>query len=479
MFERIASFRTAEDFKSFLDKENYHIPMVTDLKQPLKLAEKVNHRGKTIGNRWAILPMEGWDCLPDGSPSDLTRRRWLNFAKSGAKLLYGTEACAVMHSGKSNTRQLTMNETSYEVLAKLVEDMRKTHAEKFGTADDLLIGLQLTHSGRFAHPNDDKKLESRTAYSHPLLDKKFNSTPDCVVSDGEVREIIANFHKAAKLAQKAGFDFVDVKHAHGYLGHEFLSAYDRPGDYGGSFENRTRFFREIAEGIKTEAPGLEISMRLSLADFFPFIKDEDGNGVAMEWQGNYPYAFGGDGSGSGWNTAEPVKFIKMAQEVCGLDMVCATIGSPYYNVHIQRPAYFAVADGYPPPVHPLLQVQKHLDIVAEFKKHCPDVLFVGSGYTCLQDYLPHVGEAVLQAGGADFIGIGRMVLPYPELCDDVLNGRDLDHCRICRTIGDCTNAPRHGLVSGCYPLDEYYKHHPDAPLLKAAKAAQLAACRKK
>ena len=473
-YEKIASFHSAEEFRAFLESKGYEIPIQTDLSGELKLAEKVRHRNRIIGNRWAILPMEGWDCLPDGSPSELTRRRWLNFAKSGAKLLYGTEACAVMHSGKSNTRQLTMNESSYEVLARLVEEMRRTHAEKFGTSDDLVIGLQLTHSGRFAHPNDDHKLESRTAYAHPLLDKKFNSNASCIVSDGEVRDIISHFHTAAKFAQKAGFDFVDVKHAHGYLGHEFLSAIDRPGDYGGSFENRTRFFREIVEGIQSNAPGLEISMRLSLADFFPFIKNAEGNGVAMEWSGNYPYAFGGDGTGFGWDPTEPVKFIRMAQDVCGLDMVCATIGSPYYNVHIQRPAYFAVADGYPPPVHPLDNVEKHLKIVAEFKKLCPDVLFVGSGYTCLQDYLANVGEAVLRQGGADFIGIGRMVLSYPELCDDVLNHRELNHCRICRTIGDCTNAPRHGLVSGCYPLDEFYRQHPHAPLLRAAKAAQAA-----
>ena len=478
-YEKIAAFHSAAEFQDFLKRENYEIPILTEMPSELKLAEKVMHRGKTIGNRWSILPMEGWDCLPDGSPSELTRRRWLNFAKSGAKLLYGTEACAVMHSGKSNTRQLTMNEKSYDKIAALLAEMRQLHAGKFGTADDLVIGLQLTHSGRFAHPNDDHKLESRTAYAHPLLDKKFHSDASCIVSDGEARDIIEHYHKAAKMALRAGFDFVDVKQAHGYLGHEFLSAVDRPGDYGGSFENRTRFFREIVEGIKSEAPGLEISMRLSLADFFPFIKNEAGQGVAMQWDGFYPYAFGGDGTGAGWNLDEPVRFVKMAQEICGLDMVCATIGSPYYNVHIQRPAYFAVADGYPPPVHPLRNVEKNLKIVAEFKKRCPDVLIVGSGYTCLQDYLPNVGEAVLRQGGADFIGIGRMVLSYPELCDDVLQKRPIDHCRICRTIGDCTNAPRHGLVSGCYPLDDFYKKHPHAPMLKAAKAAQAKAAVKK
>ncbi len=472
-YERITSFRTADDFAAFLERENYAIPFQADLSGQLKLAEKVPCRSGVIGNRWAILPMEGWDCQPDGCPSALTRRRWLNFARSGAKLIFGTEACAVMHEAKSNTRQLTMNEKSAGAMARLLDEMRRAHAEKFGTADNLRIGLQLTHSGRFAHPNDDHRLEPRTASAHPLLDRKFNCDAACVVSDSELREIIANFHRAARLAQKAGFDFVDVKCAHGYLVHEFLSAVDRPGPYGGSFENRTRAFREIVEGIQSEAPGLEIAMRLSLADFIPFVKDADGNGVPMEWQGRYPYAFGGDGTGFGHDLDEPVKFVRMAQELCGLSLVCATIGSPYYNVHIQRPAYFAVADGYPPPVHPLRNVERHLRIAAEFKRRCPDVRLVGSGYTCLQEYLPNVGEAVLRAGGADFIGIGRMVLAYPEICDDVLNGRPLDRCRICRTLGDCTNAPRHGLVSGCYPLDKFYAALPEAARLKAAKGLPI------
>ena len=467
IFEKVASFKTAAEFAKFAREKDFGFDVVEEMPGANKLAEKVSYRNRIIGNRWSILPMEGWDCLPDGSPSDLTIRRWKRFAISGAKLLYGVEACAVMNEGKSNTRQLTMNEKSYEVIARTLEEMRKVHAEKFGTADDLYVGLQLTHSGRFAHPNDDAKLESRTAYSHPLLDKKFHSTPDCVVSDGEVRNIVEHFHKAAEFAKRAGFDFVDIKHAHGYLGHEFLTAYDRPGDYGGSFENRTRFFREIAEGVPS---GLEISMRLSLADFFPFIKNEKGEGEAMQWGDKpYPYAFGGDGTGEGFDLTEPVRFVKMAQEKYGLGMVCATIGSPYYNVHIQRPAYYAVSDGYPPPVHPLINAARHLKIAAAFKKACPDVLLVGSGFTCFQDYLPNVGEAALENGVCDFVGIGRMVLSYPEMCADSLAGKPLDRRLICRTFGDCTTAPRNGLVSGCYPLDHFYKAMDAAIALKAAK----------
>ena len=469
-YGKISSLKTAADFAAYVEKSGIELKAVEQTRTGTEspFGQSIEYKGRTIGNRWCILPMEGWDCLPDGSPSELTERRWLRFARSGAKLLYGCEAAAVMKSGKSNTRQMMISEESVANIARVREKMVAEHEKLFGTADDLYIGLQLTHSGRFAHPNDDHKLESRTAYSHPLLDKKFGNDASCVVSDDEVRDIIAHFIKAAKLAYQAGFDFVDIKHAHGYLGHEFLSAFDRSGMYGGSFENRTRFFREIAAGIAKEVPGLDISMRLSIFDCFPFEKGQGGTGKPMDWDGHYKYAFGGDGTGLGYDLTEPAAFIRMAQEY-SVKMVCTTVGSPYYNPHIQRPAYYPVADGYLPPEDPLAGAARQIKAVAELKQLCPDVFLIGSGYTYLQEWLPNVGEYVLENGLADFVGIGRMVLAYPGICADSLAGRELDRRRICRTFGDCTNAPRNGMVSGCYPLDEFYKERPEAGRVKEIK----------
>ena len=466
-FPKVTQFKTLEEFSAYLKKENIDIGFAEG---SAAMAAKCEHNGRTIGNRWAILPMEGWDCTDDGSPSEYTRRRWLNFAKSGAKLLYGTEAAAVMHSGRSNPQQLMCAEHTADALKNICAEMRQTHKEKFGTDDDLLIGLQLTHSGRYSHPNQAAVLESVTAYSHPLLDRKFGNSPANVVSDDEVKNIIQHFIKAAVIAQKAGFDFVDIKHAHGYLGHEFLTAYDRPGPYGGSFENRTRFFREIAEGIQKAAPGLELSSRLSIFDIFPFIKGEDGVGHPMEWEGHYPYAFGGDGTGMNMdeNLEEPVRFVKMMQEY-GVGLICATIGSPYYNVHMQRPAYYPVSDGYEMPEHPLYNVSRHIKAVKRLRELCPGIKVVGSGYTCLQEYLPAAAEYAVGHNETDFVGIGRMVLSYPEICADSLAGKPLDRCRICRTFGDCTSAPRNGMISGCYPLDHFYKQLPEAERLKEIK----------
>ncbi|PVY44981.1 oxidoreductase [Victivallis vadensis] len=475
-YPRIPSFKTTESFCSHLREINLDLELDDAILAAPEspLAQPVEYHGRRIGNRWCILPMEGWDCLPDGAPSELTRRRWLNFAASGAKLLFGCEACAVMESGRSNTRQLMITPATMPLLAQLRKDMVKLHAEKFGTADDLYIGLQLTHSGRYSHPHDDAKLESVTAYEHPLLDEKFHNSAANVVSDAEVKNIVRHFIEAAGLAKEAGFDFVDIKMAHGYLGHEFLSAFTRPGEYGGSFENRTRFFREIVEGIKREVPGIDLGMRFSIFDCLPFEKGADKVGKPMERNGigvgNYKYAFGGDGTGLGCDLTEPIRFLELARSL-GVELICTTICSPYYNPHFQRPAYYPVSDGYLPPEEPIIGAARQINAVAQLKKHFENtgMLFIGAGYTCLQEYLTQVGQAAVRAGKTDFVGIGRMVLAYPELPADTLAGCPLNCRRICRTFGDCTTAPRSGMVSGCYPLDEFYKCRPECERVKEVK----------
>ena len=472
-FKPISTLNTAEKFSEHIDELGIDLKFCSEMpsKEELALAKPIKYKNRTIGNRWAILPMEGWDCTSIGCPTDLTERRWIRFGISGAKLIYGCEAAAVMHSGKSNTRQMMMTEETVDSIAKLRQKMLDAHVEKFGTDDDLYVGLQLTHSGRYSHPNDDAKLESTIAYHHPCLDIKFLNQETEPVTDEEIENIVKHFIKAAKLSYQAGFDFVDIKHAHGYLGHELLSAVDRPGKYGGSFENRTRFFREIAEGIRKEVPELDISTRLSLFDFVPYMKDENGRGTPMDNSGSYKYAFGGNGTGLDYDLTETIKFINMLKEY-GVEMICTTVGSPYYNPHIQRPAAFPVADGYTMPENPLAGVARQINCVAEIKKEFPEILFVGSAYSYLQDWLPNVGEYYVENDMTDFVGIGRMVLSYPDICADVDEGKPLTRKKICRTIGDCTNAPRNGLVSGCYPLDDFYKKRPEFAKLKEIKKRQ-------
>ena len=476
-YPRIASFKTAADFRKHIASLGIDLDVDDNILAASEspLARSLQWGDRVIGNRWCVLPMEGWDCRPDGSPSELTRRRWMNFASGGAKLLFGCEACAVMQTGKSNTRQFMITEKTLPAIKALREEMMAVHKEKFGTCDDFVVGLQLTHSGRYSHPNDDAKLESVTAYSHPLLDERFHCTEKNVVSDAEVKKIVEAFGKAAQLAQQAGFEFVDVKMAHGYLGHEFLSAFTRPGLYGGSFENRTRFFREVVETIRKAAPGLKIATRLSLFDCIPFEPGPDRVGIPMERGdvrvGNYRYAFGGDGTGLGYDLTEPLKFLEMVHDM-GINLICTTVCSPYYNPHFQRPAYYPVSDGYLPPEDPVIGAARQINAVAAVKKHFAgsNMIFIGSGYSCLQEYLVPVAQQVIRQEKADMVGYGRLVLSYPDVCADTLAGRPLETRKICRTFGDCTTAPRHGIVSGCYPLDHFYKARTkDFDDLKAAK----------
>jgi 2,4-dienoyl-CoA reductase-like NADH-dependent reductase (Old Yellow Enzyme family) len=290
-----------------------------------------------------------------------------------------------------------------------------------------------------------------------------------VLTDAEVAGIIEDTITAAEMAREAGFDFVDVKHCHGYLGHEFLTAHDRPGPYGGSFENRTRYLRECVAGIRERAPGLRIGVRLSAFDVPPYRMGEDGTGEPESHPMPYRWGFGVDPDDPLTpKLDETGRFLALLEEL-GVHLVNLTAGSPYYNPHVQRPALFPPSDAYGPPEDPLVGVARQIGVTAHLKRRFPGLAIVGTAYTYLQEWLPNVAQAAVAAGMTDFVGLGRMVLSYPELPFDVLSGRPLQRRRICRTFSDCTTAPRKGMVSGCYPLDEFYRARPEAAKLKAAK----------
>ncbi|MCB0125031.1 MAG: NADH:flavin oxidoreductase [Caldilineaceae bacterium] len=473
-YRRVAALKTPAAFQEHLAALGITMPFdeMVESGPDSPLAQPHTVYGHQIGNSFAVLPMEGWDAEPDGMPNDLVRRRWTRFGLSGAKLIWGCEATAVRPDGRANPLQLMILPETVGAVAQLREDLVRTHEEHYGNSDDLLIGLQLTHSGRFCKPNDKFRMEPRVAYRHPLLDPKFHiDSDDYLFTDDEIKQLVDDFIGAAKLAKQAGFTFVDVKHCHGYLGHEFLSAIDRPGPYGGSLENRTRFLREITEGIRAEVPGMEIGVRLSAIDFIPFQPgpDADRHGVPTPYAGErYPYAFGGDGSGTGIDYSEPVAFLDILKDL-GIELVCITVGSPYYNPHIQRPAYFPPSDGYQLLEDPLVGVARQIQVVADLKRQRPDLLYVGSGYSYLQDWFGNVAQAAVRTGATDLVGIGRMVLSYPDICADILAGHPTQRKQLCRTFSDCTTAPRNGLISGCYPLDPFYKERPEAEQLKTVK----------
>ncbi len=471
-YRRVSSLKTAADFREYLQTVGAAIEFddVVQAGPDAPLGQPLRHAAGTIGNRFCILPMEGWDGSTDGRPSELTFRRWKNFGLSGAKLIWGGEAVAVHPDGRANPNQLFINQQTLPDIAHLREALVTTHSTHCATTTDLLVGLQLTHSGRFARPNEKTRLEPRIAYRHPYLDPRCHITDDGpLMTDDDLDRLVEQFIAAAVLAEQAGYAFVDVKHCHGYLGHEILSGFDRPGRYGGTFENRTRFLRDIVAGIRSATRHLAIGVRVSIFDFLPFEPGPDKVGLPSG-QSPYRWAFGGDGTGLGIDLTEPQQLLCLLREL-QIELVCTTAGSPYYNPHIQRPALFPPSDGYQPPEDPLVGVARQLNTTARLKADFPDLIVVGSGYSYLQEWLPHVGQRIIRTGSADSIGLGRMVLSYPELPADVLAGKGMARKKICRTFSDCTTAPRNGLVSGCYPLDPFYKGRPEAEQLKRFKGA--------
>ncbi|PYX91446.1 MAG: NADH:flavin oxidoreductase [Acidobacteria bacterium] len=479
---RPGSVRDAGQFQQHLIASGLEIPcdrkLLAGADSPL--SKPVISNGVTVGNRIAIQPMEGWDGAPDGNPTESTLRRWRRFGQSGAKLIWGGEAVAVSPNGRANPNQLLIAAHTCKGLAQLHATLIEEHRNTTGSEDGLLMGLQLTHSGRYSRPNAKNRAEPRILYHHPILDRRLGLSKDYpVLTDGEIEAIIEDFCHAAKMAWDLGFAFVDIKHCHGYLGHEFLSAHTRSGKYGGSFENRTRFLREVVQGIQAAAPGLEIGVRLSAFDTIPFHADSQestptkpGRGIPESDDALLPYRWGFGISAqvpTEPDLSETALFLSSLAEL-KIRLVNLTAGSPYYNPHIQRPALYPPSDGYQPPEDPLVGVARQMEVVRRLKQQFPKLIFVGSAYSYLQDFLPHVAQAAVHQQWVDFVGLGRMVLSYPELLWDVLNGRAIQRKRICRTFSDCTTAPRNGLPSGCYPLDSYYKDSEPAAQLKQIKA---------
>jgi 2,4-dienoyl-CoA reductase-like NADH-dependent reductase (Old Yellow Enzyme family) len=474
-FPRVASLRTPAALRGRLAALGVDLPcddsLATGPGSPLGRALELGPgpRGPlAAANRFVIQPMEGWDGTRDGLPTELTERRWRRFGASGAGWIWGGEAVAVRRDGRANPRQLVIDARTVSALAGLREALLE-EARRAGHADPV-TGLQLTHSGRWSVPEPGAR-RPRVAYRHPLLDARVGIADDApVLSDAELESLVGDFAHAASLAGEAGFDFVDVKHCHGYLLHEFLSARTRPGRFGGAdLAARSALALELVEAVARAAPSLRIGVRLSAFDAIPHRPGSVGAGEPEPHARPYPFAFGADPDApERTDLREPIAFLR-ALAARGVAWINVTAASPYYAPHLQRPALFPPSDGYAPPEDPLAGVARLLGAARAVKAALPETIVVSSGWSYLQEWIPHVAQACLRAGWFDAVGVGRMALAYPELPADALAGRPLARARLCRTFSDCTTAPRSGLVSGCYPLDPFYRARPEREALEAAK----------
>jgi 2,4-dienoyl-CoA reductase-like NADH-dependent reductase (Old Yellow Enzyme family) len=476
-FPAVGAFKEVSAFKAHLATLPMHLDCDDELLPPERsiLAQPLQVEGRQVGNRLCIHAMGGMDSTPDGRVTELVTRRWTNFGRSGAKLIWGGEAAAVSPDARDNPFQLYYQPDNRASQEKLLQDTRHAHRERFGKTDDLLIGLQITHSGRYCRPDQDFRAKPRIAYRHPLLDARSGVEDDrCVLTDMELDDLVGDFVTYAKFAYEAGFDFVDIKQCHGYLLHEMLSARSRPGRYGGSFENRTRLFREIVAGIRRETPDLTLGTRISVFDAVPFQKppgDPAAAGEPVEYHHLLPYRYGfgvNPQCPTEPDLTEPLDLLRLCDQL-GVRLINLSAGSPYYNPHIQRPARYPPCDGYNPPEDPLVGCARQIDAAARCKREFPHLVLVGTGYSYLQEYLSHVAQAQVRLGHVDFVGIGRLSFAYPDYPHDLLYERAVKRKRLCRTDSDCTTAMRNRLVSGCYPYDPFYKSLPEAEKLRRIK----------
>lgn len=455
---RFFKFKTAADLEAEARRLDVPIILSDDysaLWQPAAIA------GRMVGNRLCIQPMEGCDGTTGGDPDELTFRRFARFGGGGAKLIWG-EATAVAADGRANPRQLCIRDDNVGLFALLVETCRKAHRAAVGADGDLLIGLQLTHSGRYSCTRPVLALHCATVDARTIVDPATGKTADesyPLITDDELLRLRDAYLAAARLAHRAGFDFVDLKQCHRYLLSELLAAKTRPGRFGGPLEHRAALVLGIVEQIRRELPGLIVATRLNVFDGVPFVKGPDSAGTPANVALPFRTGFGVDENDPARpDLAEPIQLIALLR-AAGVSLVNVTMGCPYYNPHLLRPAEQPPIDGYDAPEHPLVGVGRHFQLTAEIQSRFPDLALVGSGYSYLQDYLFDAVAANVAGRKTTFAGIGRAALAYPNAALDLARNGALDRKSICRTFSYCTNLMRsknHPLgqfPTGCPPFD--------------------------
>ncbi|MCG3181527.1 MAG: NADPH dehydrogenase [Phycisphaerae bacterium] len=386
----------------------------------------------TLPNRFAVQPMEGCDGDLQGAPSELTVRKYERFAAGGAGMLWW-EACAVVPEGRANPRQIWLHDATADAFARMVQRTREAAASA-GVKPALV--LQLTHSGRYSRPG--KKSAPIIAHHSKVLDSRHNLAPGYpLISDEELDRLQEAYVVAARLAAQVGFDAVDIKSCHRYLLSELLASFTREGSrYGGSFENRTRMIRETAARVVAAVGDrLVVSTRLNCYD-------------AIE----YPFGWGVARDEVKPDLAEPIELVGQLAKL-GMPGVNVTIGNPYFNPHVNRPADWTIANWPAVPEHPLVGVGRILDVARQMQQAHPKLTLVGSGYSWLRHHLPRIAAGLVKERWISVVGVGRGALAYPTFVKDILTRGSMDACKVCVSCSSCTQIMRDGGRSGCVIRD--------------------------
>ncbi len=421
MHERF-SFKTKSELILKAGKLGFDLPFSDDI---APLLEPLSLKDFTVANRLVVQPMEGYDSESDGSPSDLTKRRYLRYAKGGSGIIW-YEAASVCAGGRSNPRQLWISKKNFNSYAILNEKVRKA-ANKEGFNPYLV--LQLTHSGRYSKPEGIAK--PQVASPNPLLDK----TKPYVLTDDDLKRVQDEYVQASKLAVRSGFNAIDLKACHGYLIIELLAARKRQNSiFGGEDpDKRFRFMLETFDRIKDETHDGFVTSRLNISDLYP-------EGFGVDENGNLDFT-------------EPLILVEKLK-IRGLRLINISMGSPYYNPYVSRPFDNPLPGQMVPEEHPLEGVMRMINGTSLFQKGFPEIFFIGSAYSYLRQFAPNVGAAVIKAGDACFTGFGRGSFAYPSMPFDLINTGKADPSKVCITCSGCTRLIRNLRPGGCVIRDK-------------------------
>lgn len=414
------------DFDRLCEEANVTLPHTENISV---LATPLKVKNKTLHNRIVYQAMEGCDGTREGTPDELTIRRYTRFAK-GAPALIWFEATAVMQEGRANPRQMYLNEKTVDDFKRMVEMIKETGVKENGF--EPVVICQLTHSGRYSKPEGVPA--PRIAYNNPIFEGDTPIPSSAILTDDELDRICEALVNGAKMAENVGFDGADIKCCHRYLLCELLSAYNRPGRYGGSLENRTRLVRTAAKGaIDICSEDFIVTSRMNIYDGFV-----------------YPYGFGvvdGDGINPHY---EEAKMLAKALVDLGMPMLDFTMGNPYFNPNVNRP-FVGSLDKFGD--HPMFGVERMLKGIGEVKKAVPNIPVISSGISFLGTEGAKVNAACIEAGMFDMAGFGRQTLAYPDCAKDITVGGGLDRKKICIACGKCSEIMRAGCTPGCVIRD--------------------------
>jgi NADH:flavin oxidoreductases, Old Yellow Enzyme family len=399
---------TSEKLNAEIELNGYSFPHSDDF-SILSRRIYVPRDNITLKNSLAVHPMEGGDFNPaDHSPTEQSARRYLRLARGGAGLIW-FEATAVQDDARSYDRQAMLTPTNIDSYKRLTDAVRSENP-------DVKLIIQLTHSGRSSKRGHTPA--PVIAHHSDPLNERLKLDPDYpVVTDDYLDRLPETFAANALLAREAGFDGVDIKCCHLYLFDELLSAYMRPGRYGGCYENRAKLFLDTVSATRVALPhDTIIAPRLGMSDMLP-----------------YPWGFGVPTDGSvACELTETIRLIGDLRSL-GVNLISLTMNSPYYNPNPNR-TYNPDVPTAPEP--PLRGAERMISTSAKIKRAFPDLTFAGAAYSFLGESAPLAAAGALADGMIDIVGFGRMSLAYPEFARDAITG-EFDRRKACLACGKC------------------------------------------